>query len=108
MNDEEIAEFMGFEVCEFQSGDDACEQCGSKMKQLYFSGPADAGYYLCINCIKTEYFQHVKDLKRISQLEADGHRGHCATRQVYGGGECVCEKYQKRYDPHTWRRTVEK
>ena len=107
MNDEEIAEFMGFEACAFTPGDDACEQCCSKMKQLYFSGPADAGCYLCINCIKTAHFQHVKDLKRISQLEAAGHGSHCAARQVYGDGECECEAYKKGYDPYAWKRAVD-
>jgi hypothetical protein len=43
-----------------------------------------------------------EDLKRIKQLQKEGHSHHCACRQVWGDGECECDLYKKGYDPYNW------
>lgn len=103
ITDAEIIEEMGFEICEFTPDDDHCEQCLEPRKQLYFSGSDGDGVYFCLDCIKDMHFDNLSDLKRIHELEALGHSAHCATRQVYGDGECECEMYAKGYDPHAWQ-----
>ncbi|WP_028316713.1 hypothetical protein [Desulfatibacillum aliphaticivorans] len=100
---EEIFQEMGFDRCEFgPEPGEKCESCERDNVQLYFSGTADAGAYWCRACILEAHEESEAAMKRIAQLEKEGHSAHCAARQVYGDGECECDLYNRGYDPNAW------
>ena len=92
LEQQKIVAERGFEVCEFEPDSDPCEACRRPNLQLYFQGPTDAGRYLCLNCILEEHAQNQCDLAAIERLEQEGHTNHCGSRQVWGDGECECQK----------------
>jgi hypothetical protein len=52
--------------------------------------------------------QHRHELREIKELERNGHHPHCATRQVWGDGECECADIKSGYDPYKWvERAIE-
>lgn len=56
------------------------------MKECFMCGKKIVRGYLCEPC-KTNA---AEDLRRIDELARMGHTDHCATRQVWGDGECEC------------------
>ncbi len=57
----------GFVICEFgPAKDDECEICGKDEIQQYYRRTcheSDEGEYYCIDCVKNEYEQNLKDLE---------------------------------------------
>lgn len=87
---EKIVADMGFEVCTFGPDADPCEECKRQEQQLYFSGPVDAGIYLCLDCILAAHAANEKYAAEMVELEQAGHTPHCAARHVWGDGQCEC------------------
>jgi len=83
---------IGFEICEFLPGSDSCEACKESGHQLYFQGPSDAGRCLCLACILIEHADNQQAYAEIVRLEQEGHTNHCGCRQVWGDGQCECQK----------------
>lgn len=49
---------------------------------------------LCISCNKKSWDdwekEYSKDIMKIKKLREQGHSLHCACRQIFGDGECLC------------------
>lgn len=63
LSDDEIADSIGFDKCEWGLDESCCEQCGETGKQDYFrrtSVECMDGEYFCIDCIKTEIEMNLK------------------------------------------------
>ena len=39
----------------------------------------------------------------IDELMDKGHPHHCASRQIWGDGECECDLYKLGYNPYKWQ-----
>ena len=83
---------LGFELCEFGPSSDPCEECKEPELQLFFQGQTDAGRYLCLACILAEHANNQQAYAEIVRLEGEGHTNHCGCRQVWGDGQCECQK----------------
>jgi len=44
------------------------------------------------------------DREKKLKLQEEGRAYHCATRQIWGDGECECDLYEKGYDPYAWMK----
>lgn len=74
-------------VCEkCESTKVECPQCGEKVH---------AGFGLREDICEECHKQNEVDHKLIFRLERKGHTRHCAKRQVWGDGECECEKRRR-------------
>lgn len=51
--------------------------------------------------------EEADNLKKIKELQKNGHPHHCACRQVWGDGECECDMYEQGYDPYAWLKKGE-
>lgn len=62
-----------------------------------------------IRMSEEQYWQEVwekeEDKKKIDELMGKGHSYHCATRQVWGDGECECDLYPN-YNPYKWMKNI--
>lgn len=51
---------------------------------------------VCIKCNNIAWkkweIKEADNLKKIDQLQNEGHSFHCACRQVWGDGVCICNK----------------
>lgn len=56
--------------------------------RMCWNAPCVPGSQMCQSCID----EGERDQAEISKLISDGHTHHCACRQVWGDGECECEK----------------
>lgn len=70
-----------------------CLQCGEN--------EAQKGSDLCVKCLR----ENDNNRQRHIQLVGLGHTDHCASRIVWGDGECECDLYEKGYDPYAWTST---
>jgi len=56
--------------------------------RMCWNAPCAPKSQMCQSCID----EGERDQAEISRLISDGHTHHCACRQVWGDGECECEK----------------
>jgi hypothetical protein len=83
-----------------------CKNCGSEYGKWIPENTFENN--LCLTCNEAAWKEWEKEeadnLKRIEEIQKQGHPHHCACRQVWGDGECECDLYKKGYDPYAWAK----
>lgn len=81
-----------------------CNEC----KKEYEKWSKGIENHLCLDCNDKKWaeweIEEKDNLKRIDEIQKEGHSRHCACRQVWGDGECECDLYIMGYDPYKWMK----
>lgn len=83
-----------------------CQDCGCQYDKWLPAGAIENNR--CLSCNEAGWEKWEEDeadnLKRIEEMQKQGHSHHCACRQIWGDGECECDLYAQGYDPYAWMK----